>query len=204
MGGKDYQNRELEEPQNDIVAVDDRFVFHQPTHLIISSKLISLTSSDITITDSSGAEYFRCNDELVNKTIINDLDEFPIVNIQSQILSLKDKINIYRLDTNKEIVGSITQKSVINVKKYTLDFINHATDKKDFLDFKCDVMGNNCGVFYGKEKDGAPMVCRIIRKIEGKSFVSSPQEYYYVDISPGVDIALIVAATICFSKLKKE
>ncbi|KAL6589615.1 tubby C-terminal-like domain-containing protein [Neocallimastix sp. 'constans'] len=149
-------------------------------------------------------DYFKCNGSMINRVIINDLYDLPILNIRNQILSLKDKITIYRGDDNKEVLATISQKSILNIKKYTLEFFNQATDKKEFLDLKCDLMGSACGVFYGKEKDNAPMVCKIVRKIENKSILASPQESYYVDISPGVDIAIIVAATICFDQLKKE
>ncbi|ORX86172.1 hypothetical protein BCR32DRAFT_325066 [Anaeromyces robustus] len=198
---KNYSNSEVIEPPNEIVALEERFVFHRPITLVIGAKLFTFTEDDYTIKDDEGMDYFKCSGNslnISNKKIIYDLYDLPLLNIKNQILSLRDKVTVYLGETEEEVFATVTQKSMVNVTKYTLDFFNQAKDKKEFLDLKCDIVGNSCGVFYGKEKEGAPMIGKITRKIESSTYS------YTVEIAPKVDIALMVAATICFDQLKKE
>ncbi|ORX52240.1 hypothetical protein BCR36DRAFT_582740 [Piromyces finnis] len=199
-----YQDNAVIEPPNNIVAVESRFVFNKPITLVINTKL-SLSSKDFTIKDVEGRDYFRCKGNSLNitdKKVLYDLYEIPILNIKNQLLSLKDKSTIYLGSNSEKVIATINQKNMMNLNKYTLEFFNQAQDKNEFLDMKCNIMGSSCGIFYGKEKEGAPMVCKITRKINAS--ILSSESNYYVEIAPGVDIALIVAATICFDQLKKE
>jgi len=201
-----YQDNEVVKPSNDIVALESRFLFQQPITLVINTKLLSLSSDNFTIKDVEGREFFKCKGSSLNigdKKILYDVYEIPILNIQNRLLSLKDKTTIYLGNHTEQVVATISQKNMMNFSKYTLEFFNQATDKQEFLDMKCNIMGSSCGIFYGKEKEGAPMISKITRKINASSILS-PEGNYYVEIAPGVDIALIVAATICFDQLKKE
>ena len=203
---KKYNDNEVNKPQNDIVALENRFVFQQPITLVINTKLLSFSSNDFTIKDTQGRDYFKCKGSslnITNKKTLYDLYDLPLLNIQNQLLTLKDKTDIYLGANSEQIVATIKQKSFMNVNKYVLEFYNIANECVEFLDMKCDLMGSSCGIFYGKEKEGAPMISRISRKIDTTQILS-PEGNYYVEIAPGVDISLIVAATICFDQLKKE
>jgi len=198
---KNYTNNEVKKPPNNIIALEERFVFPQAITLVINTKPLSFSANGFTIKDTKGMDYFKCKGSSLNitdKKILYDLYDLPLLNIQNRVFSLKDKIEIYLGANQDQVVATINQKSMMNVNKYTLEFFNQAKDCKEFLDMKCDLMGSSCGIFYGKEKEGAPMISKITRKIE------TSQVLYNVEIAPGVDISLIVAATICFDQLKKE
>jgi len=203
---KTYSKDEVSAPKNEIVAIDSKFVQKESVTLVLKEKLFSMSMDDFSIKDTNGVAYFKCEGKAFSvrpKKIVYDTDKNPLFNIQHKLLAFKPTAKIYTGTDDSNQIAKISLKKVISVKKYIVEFHNKATGKDECIEMKCDTMGYSCGIFYGKEKEGAPMISKITRKINASSILS-PEGNYYVEIAPGVDIALIVAATICFDQLKKE
>jgi len=203
---KTYDNDPIKAPKNDICATEQRFIFRQPLTLILREKIFSFSGDDFSIKDANNVEYFKCKGKAFNirdKKILYDLYQKPILNIQHKILTLKRNIKIYAEDKTEKIYATINKKSFISVKKFIVEFYNQATEKTEYLDLKCDFFSYTCGIFYGHEKEGAPMVAKVTKNFDCK-LVFTSQENYYLQIAPGVDAALMVAIAICFDEYKNE
>ncbi|OUM62308.1 hypothetical protein PIROE2DRAFT_44426 [Piromyces sp. E2] len=203
---KTYSDDPIQPPKNDIVGIEPRFVFRNPLTLILREKIFSFSGDDFSIKDINNVEYFRCKGKALSirdKKILYDLYQKPILNIQHKILTLKGNIKIYAEDKQDKILATINKKSFISVKKYIIEFYNQATEKTEYLDMKCDFFSYSCGIYYGHEKEGAPLICKITKKIDMK-LVFTTQENYFVQIAPGVDAALMMAIAICFDEYKNE
>jgi len=200
-----YADMAISSPKNEIAVVDPRFVFRTPVTLILREKIFSFSGDDFSIKDVNDVEYFRCKGKafsIRDKKILYDLYQKPILNIQHKIFTMKGNIKIYADNEDTKVLATINKKSFISVKKYIVEFYNQATERNEYFDMKCDFFSFTCGIFYGHEKEGAPMVCKITKKLDAK-LVFTTQENYYVQIAPGVDAALMVAIAICFEEYKK-
>jgi len=203
---KTYDDDPINPPKNDIVVVDPRFVFRMPVTLILREKIFCFSGDDFSIKDLNDVEYFRCKGKALSirdKKVLYDLYQKPILNIQHKIFTMKGNIKIYADNEENKILATVNKKSFISVKKYIVEFYNQATGKNEYFDMKCDFFSFTCGIFYGHEKEGAPMVCKVTKKLDVK-LVFTTQENYYVQIAPGVDAALMVAIAICFDEYKNE
>ncbi|ORX86173.1 DUF567-domain-containing protein, partial [Anaeromyces robustus] len=203
---KSYNDDPISKPKKDVVCVDQRFVFQQPLTLILREKIFCFSGDDFSIKDPSGVEYFRCKGKLFSirdKKILYDLYGQPILNIQHTIFTIKGNIKIYADDSDKSLLASINKKSFISIKKFIIEYYNKATEKTQYLDMKCDFFSFTCGIFDGHEKEGAPMIAKVSKRLDAKLLLTD-RENYYLQIAPGVDAALMVAIAICFDEYKNE
>ncbi|OUM62297.1 hypothetical protein PIROE2DRAFT_44444 [Piromyces sp. E2] len=201
---KNYSSMEVTPAPHPIAAIEQRFVFNQPITLLLDEKR-SFSGDDFSIKDSNGVSYFKCKGKTFSfrdKKIIYDLYDKPIFNIQENAF-IGHGQKIYAGKSTDKIIGSVSRKSMLKKNKYELSYTNIATGQSEILDLKCDFMGCSCGIFCGKEKDGAPMICSISKTKKLLSFVSD-RDHYAIRIAPGVDAALMVALTIIFDELKNE
>jgi len=174
--------------------------------LILREKIFSFSGDDFTIKDINNIEYFKCKGKVFtfhDKKTLYDLYELPILNIQHKIFTLKRNIKIYADKNDQKQLASISKKSIFSIKKYIIEFYNQATEQTEYLEMKCDYFSFTCGIFYGKEKEGAPLICKVIKRLDAKLLFTS-QENYYCQIAPGVDLAFMVALSICFDEYKNE
>jgi len=202
---KDYSSKPVQSPPCQIVGVEQRFVFQQPITLVLDEKR-SFSGDDFKIKDENGVSYFKCKGKalsLRDKKVIYDLYDNPILNIQENLFYGSGQRIYAGKSTDKEL-GKLSRKKLsIKKNKYEYTFTNLATNKVEVLDLKCDFFGCSCGIFYGKEKEGAPMICSITKTKKMLSFISN-YDHYRITVAPGVDAALMVALTICFDELKNE
>jgi len=71
----------------------------------------------------------------------------------------------------KEIVKK-KHKNSMKSQKYTIDYINKTTGKDEILNMNCSFTCHTCGIFNGKEKEGAPMIgrfCKIFKDEKKKN-----------------------------------
>eukprot|EP00833_Pecoramyces_ruminatium_P005411 jgi/Orpsp1_1/1179443/evm.model.c7180000069382.1 len=119
-------------------------------------------------------------------------------------LNVKEKnIEIYANASDQNQFASISKKSFLRIKKCIIEFYNQATEQKEYLEMKCDFFHFTCGIFYGKEKEGAPLICKVIKRLDAKLFFTT-QENYYCEVAPGIDLAFMTALAICFDEYKIE
>jgi len=203
---KTYNDDPISSPKNDIVCTESRFISRKPVTLILREKLFEFSDDDFIIKDTNNTEYFKCKEKInrfKEKKTIYDLCETPILNIHHKILSLRKYIKIYSDENEQRQLASIHKKSLFSIKKYIIEFYNQATEQTEYLEMKCDYFSFTCGIFYGKEKEGAPLICKVIKRLDAKLLFTS-QENYYCQIAPGVDLAFMVALSICFDEYKNE
>jgi uncharacterized protein YxjI len=203
---KFYDRKELTSPEKDVVAVDSKYVFEEPTELLLKEGLLSFSGDDFTIKDSSGNSYFKCEGKLLSirdKKFVTDMEGKPLFCIANKVLFLKGRLKIYEGNDTKKVLASIAPQTSIKSRKHIVTYYNPVTEKEETLDMKFDFFNHSCGIFYGKEKEGAPMICKIIKKIDAKRILTN-KENYYIEIAPGVDIALMSALAICFDEIKND
>jgi len=201
---KNYSSKDVVSPPHAIIGVEPRFAFQQPISLVLDEKF-SFSGDDFSIKDTNGVSYFKCKGKtfsLRDKKVLYDLYDKPILNIQENAF-IGHGIKIYSGNNTDKMLGSISRKSMLKRNKYEYTFTNLATNQTEILDMKCDFFGCSSGIFFGKEKEGAPMICSITKTRQFLNFVSS-RDHYLIRIAPGVDAALMVALTICFDELKHE
>ncbi|OUM59325.1 hypothetical protein PIROE2DRAFT_69876 [Piromyces sp. E2] len=200
---KDYSKNEISSPPQPIIGVDERFIFQEPLTLYIDEKS-SISGDDFIIKDSNEVPYFNCKGILFSfndKKVIYDTDDKPVLNIQEDTF-VGNGINIYAGYYSNTKLGKLDKKSIFKSNKYVYKFTNLVDNCTEELDMKCDISGNSCGIFYGKEKEQAPMVCNIVKIKQNTD--NKKYDHYCIKIAPNVDVALMVALTICFDELKHE
>jgi len=202
---KNYVNKPLTSPKTPIVAVDNRFAFQQPVTLLLKEKILSFSGDDFSITDVRGTPYFKCNGKAFNikeKKVIYDLYNKPVLSIKNKFFSISNKQTIYDGSGN-QVIARVEPQGIILNKKYFVYYKNLVTGKDDYIEMKCDLIGSTCGIYHGREKEGAPLICKIHKKLDAK-LVFTSQENYYIEIAAGVDASFMVALAICFDEFKNE
>jgi len=194
----------LSSPKNNIVAIEDRFVFQQPITLLLREKVMSISGDDYTIKDINDVSYFKCSGKTFNlkdKKILSDINGKPLLNIKNnKIISLKKKMYIYAGEDDTKTLAVIRPNSALIIRKCSVEFFNKATGKNEELIMKTDLLGNSCGIFYGENEK---LICNIHRKINAKLALFA-KDTYYVEIASGVDVALMLSLGICFDELKND
>lgn len=204
FGMKNYSSMNVVSPPRPVACVEQRFVFQQPLQLYLDEKY-SFSGDDFTIKDSNGVSYFKCKGKTFSfrdKKVLYDLYDKPLINIQENAF-YGHGMKVYAGKNTDKVLGSIHRKSLLKKNKYEFTYQNIATNQTEVLDMKCDFFGSSCGIFYGKEKEGAPMICSITKTKQMLSLFSN-YDHYVINVAPGVDAALMVALTICFDELKHE
>jgi len=203
---KTYSKDEVSAPKNEIVAIDSKFVQKESVTLVLKEKLFSMSMDDFSIKDTNGVAYFKCEGKAFSvrpKKIVYDTDKNPLFNIQHKLLAFKPTAKIYTGTDDSNQIAKISLKKVISVKKYIVEFHNKATGKDECIEMKCDTMGYSCGIFYGKEKEGAPMIGKVFQKLDAKTALTGAQNYF-LQVAPGVDLSFLVAIALCFDEFKNE
>jgi len=137
-------------------------------------------------------EYFKCNYFNVDDIVILSTYNEPLCNI-SDPKTIIAKPEIYAGNTKTNLITSVKTKDSTVAEKFSAEFINKLTEKQETFDINCDIKFRICGIFHGKEKKGAPMVCKIERNIYYAN-------NYKVTIAAGVDVAFVIALSFIFIK----
>ena len=192
-------------PRCPIIATENRFAFSQPISLLLREKVASWSGDDFSITDFYGTPYFKCDGRVFSfrqKKVLYDCYMKPIFNIKHEIFSMRGRYKFYLGGEGNRVIVSVDPISTFN-SLYAVTFYNLATGPNDYLELACDFFGNKCGIFHGKAKQGAPLICRINKKYDAKNYFFNKQNYV-VEISPNVDAALMIGLGIIFNEIKND
>jgi len=203
---KFYDNKPISSPDHDIVAIDSEYVFDKTKKLYLKESLFSISGDDFSIQDTEGHSYFKCTGKTLSirdKKFITDMEGNPLFAIANTVLFFKDRMKIYAGKDTKKTLASIEPQNSVNQRKYKITFYNIATEQEECINMKCDYFRHSCGIFYGNESEGSPMICRIVKRIDAKRVLTN-KENYIIEIAPGVDAAFMVALGICFDELKSD
>jgi hypothetical protein len=198
--------KELSKPNKEIVIVDDRFVFDKPARVVLTSRHgINAMSFDFayTISGIDGKEYFKCMN-FGNKKILLSADNEPILGIYGKTLSLN--YEIYAGDKKERLLAKLTYRNSHVAQKFSIIFTNLVTENEEYMDFNCEEHYRSGGVFYGKEKEGAPMICKFIEynyKYSTGLRSKSPdaQGSYLIEMAANVDNVFLMAVGIVLAEL---
>jgi len=200
------RDREVTNPKNPIIAINQRFVHDKEITLILKEKILSFSNEDYIVKDTEGISYFKCKGKafsIRDKKFINDTDNNPILVIQNKILSLKGQMDLLDGKDNSKVIGKITPDSLLVKKKFTVQFYNKSTSNIEYVDMNCDYSGSICEVIYHEGKEET-LICEITKKELEEKYALSSQDDYYIKIAPGVDSALMMAIALCFDDFKNE
>jgi len=203
---KFYDNKPLTSADHEIVVIDSKYVFDKPKKLLLKESLFSISGDDFSIKDTDGKSYFKCTGKTLSirdKKFITDMEGNPLFAIANAVLFLKGRLKIYAGNDTKKTIASIHPQKSIRHRKYVITFFNTKTGQEESINMKCDYFKHSCGIFYGNESEGSPMICRIFKKLDAKRVLTN-KENYVIEIAPGVDIAFMVALGICFDELKND
>ena len=198
-------SNQLSTPRNPIVATDNRFIYQQPIFLSLREKIASWSGDDFAISDLHGTPFFKCSGRVFSfreKKVLYDVYMVPIFNIKHELFSMRGRYKIIYGDKGDRVLASVDPINAFG-SHFSINFYNLATGRNDYLELACDFMGSKCGIFHGKAKEGAPMICRINKKYDAKNFFWGKQNYV-VEISPNVDAALMVGLGIIFDEIKND
>jgi len=196
-----YDKNQLTNPANDIVIYNQNFVFQQPVTLFLEQFLEEpkTSSYDFIITDSNNIDYFKCTKVNKNKMVVYDVNNAPFLNIQIKLLPLE--INIYGGEDDKTLIASYIPKASTTAEKCEFQFVNQTTQQSETVHMNCDQYYCSGGIFYGREKDGAPMICKFREVMDANSFMTYCNKKYVIEIAAKVDNTLFIALAIFFAEM---
>lgn len=193
----------VQAPQVSVIGTEPRFIAQKPVTLALKERVLSFSGDDFSIKDTNGMTYFKCKGKyltLHDRKYLYDIYNNPIITIKQNIsLRFKQTLNDPRSD---EKIASIKKTSLLSFRSLTVKFFNKATNKKEILTVKGDIMSFSCGIYYG-EGSHAPMIARVVKRIDAKTIFTS-KDSYSLEIAPNVDMALMVALAIIFDEFKHE
>ena len=177
-------------PEKEIVIVDEEYISKEPVTYTIKTK------EGFIITDSNGIECYKYKTKSFSDTfIIYDPKEKPLLSIKMGFTS-----KIFSEKRTKKEIGKIKPKNSTKAQKYEIVYTNKATGKEEILNLNCSSYFRTSGIFHGREKEGAPLIGRIIRTVDNSFF--NQNATYTIEIAPNVDILIMVALCVYVS-LKK-
>jgi len=154
-------------PDKEIVIVDEDYISKEPTNFVINVK--EGFSYDFEILDNNGKECYRTKSKSLSDTrTIYDLKDKPMV-------SMKEGFTTDKIFSEKKIkkeIAKIKPKNSTKANKYEIEYLNKASRKNEILNLNCSSSFTTAGIFNGREKEGATMICRIRRTSDVKFFNS--------------------------------
>jgi len=193
----------VESPKVSIIGTESRFLAPQPVVLQLKEHVLSFSGDDFSIKDTNGLTYFKCKGKYVtlhDRKYLYDIYNNPIITIKENI-SLRFKQTLNDPKTDRKI-ASIKKSSMFSFRKLIIKFYNKATNQKEELVLKSDLLSRSCGIYYG-DSSNAPMVARIVKVLDAKTLFTN-KDSYSLEIAPNVDMALMVALAIIFDEFKHE
>jgi len=189
----------IKSPETPVVGTEARFLAQRPVTLYLKEHVLSFSGDDFSIKDSNGMSYFKCKGKYItihDRKYLYDIYNNPIITIKENIsLRFKQTLNDPK---SGDKIASIKKTSLLSFRSLTVKFFNKATNRKEILTVKGDLMSLSCGIYYGKN-----MIARVSKKLDAKTLFTN-KDTYALEIAPNVDMALMVAIAIIFDEFKHE
>jgi len=189
----------IKSPGTSVVGTEGRFLAQRPVTLYLKEHVLSFSGDDFSIKDSNGMSYFKCKGKYItihDRKYLYDIYNNPIITIKENI-SFRFKQTLNDPKSGKKI-ASIKKTSLLSFRSLTVKFFNKATNRKEILTVKGDLMSLSCGIYYG-----STMIARVSKKLDAKTIFTN-KDTYALEIAPNVDMALMVAIAIIFDEFKHE
>ncbi|OUM61352.1 hypothetical protein PIROE2DRAFT_12645 [Piromyces sp. E2] len=185
MNYYEYQiEKPITQPPHEIALINPDYVFKSKVDLILIKS--NNPYYDYCITDMNNNTFFRLrNDSRV--VTLNDINNNPICST-----SFTDIRQLSLGGENKNPVAYVVPKNSTKANKFNIVFNNNATEQKEILSMNYDNNYRTCGLFAGKERESAPLVCRAKRVKE------NVDDLYIIEIAPGVDHYFMLGLIMVF------
>jgi len=209
MGGSESKHGEiaLVSQVEGICATEARFCLPHPVHLRLREKYFSFSGDDFKVSDpNTGVVYFQCEGKafsLREKKVLLDNVGHPICNLKEALFTLSDRFTLYAgNDSDKQICKIQTQLNFLKAK-VSVAFADAVTGAQRYIVLKGDWRSKSCVIFWGEPKSGGIPIAKVYRPTVGRSLLLDKQDYY-LEVVPGVDIALMVMLCIALDEHAKD
>eukprot|EP00833_Pecoramyces_ruminatium_P015122 jgi/Orpsp1_1/1189154/evm.model.d7180000069894.1 len=188
---KEQVKKDIEKSEKEITFIGPKYVFNNPVYLILEERN---KRKDYYVKGIKGGIFFKCLGNYSN-SIIYMKDE-PLFSIKNS--SSKSKICAH--DNEEKVYCTVTTKNSFVAEKYNVEYINLSTEENEILNMNADTGHRSCGIFTGREKEGAPMICKIVRYVKKNRETVYDNATYYLEISANADNLFMIMLSIIFAK----
>jgi len=195
------KSNELTPPKDKIVVIGEDYISNEPTSYTVKYKNNYLA---IEVFDSNGKKCFKTKSKMCGIGISDMNDEDILYFNENSIPSVK---LISKKEDEKEIARFSSKNTTTQHHKYKVEFTNKTNEICQIINVHCSSTYRSVGVFNGNEKEGAPMICRMIDNSKSNQ-ISCDRIYeaytseYTIEIAPNVDNLLMIALMIYIMKVK--
>lgn len=187
------KSNELTPPKDKIVVIGEDYISNEPTSYTVKYKNNHLA---IEVFDSNGKKCFKTKRKMFGIGISDMNDEDILYFNDNTLPSVK---LISKKEDEKEIARFSGKNTTTQHHKYKVEFTNKTNEICQIINVHCSSTYRSVGVFNGNEKEGAPMICRMINNSKSTSFDRVYEAYtseYTIEIAPNVDNLLMIALMI--------
>ncbi|KAH8648420.1 tubby C-terminal-like domain-containing protein [Xylariales sp. PMI_506] len=177
------------------------FVAHQPETLIIKEKLMSLSGDSFDIKTRDGRPIFKIKGNafsLSGRKELSDAAGNALFTIRKRHLKLHD--TYYAEDPQGREILEVAGKFSFMSSKAVCTFTS-ASGKAESLSMKGDWFDLSADIV--DDSTGRPVASISRRMVNARELIGG-QQTYQVTISPGVDMAVIVAMCIALDERRNE
>jgi len=178
------KDSQIQNPNEEVAVVDRKYIFPNSVVVTLEHARNFLAKFNLKVKGTDGVKYFKGKSKS-NKKVIYSLEEKPIVNIADS----KSCKKVFYGKTEDNLIAKVKPK---DNRKFKIKFKNLANGNEAFFEMRCDKKFRICGVFYGKEKEGAPLVGRFTRDKPAKGQCT-------VEMAPYVDNMFLIALAHFFN-----
>jgi len=192
---KDLTTKPMYCPYEQLSAINNKYITQAEYNLILKRSTGLFSKYEYKLKDTNRKEYFK-NVCKMNKRVIYSPEEEPLCNFTT---SDRDEVVIYDGKKGNRAIVNISKKPTpegIHCKSFYISYTNLINNQPRAFDMNCDKKFCACGIFYGEEHLGAPMVCRITQ--------IPRTERFKFEIAPGVDMALMYVLGLVFIQKAKN
>ncbi|KAL6596742.1 hypothetical protein U3516DRAFT_914633 [Neocallimastix sp. 'constans'] len=190
--------QKIDKPKNEVSIVESKYNFQTPVCLFVESNLEKEynSGSDFVVTDENNVTFFEGSMKSSSSKIeLFDSEGVRYIALEENTYGEGKLFN----ETGRKVVGTLEHKNSTVADKYNISFHNLAIGREEVLSMNCDYCYRCCGIFQGREKEGAPMICKIEQI---KTEKSSRKLKYKIEISEGIDNLFMIILAMRLGLLK--
>ncbi|KAJ3184777.1 hypothetical protein HDU85_001455 [Gaertneriomyces sp. JEL0708] len=213
MGGSSsqFENATVQSPPTPIACVDPRFCMPQSVTLHLREKIFSFSGDDFKIKDPHTDQvYFRVEGRALSlrdkKTFLDAYGE-PVMNMKKEFIAFVPNHELYYGNDSKNKLVEIRAHVTFMTPRLSVSFYSKLGEIPVEMGIKGDWLARRAVVWmdYGRKgKENRIIVAKVTAPVlTGRNLFFGVQDYY-VEIAPGVDIALIVAICVALDERARE
>jgi len=178
--------KQCSKPPTEIAVIDPGLILKSPLKLYMEHH--SISTPKYIFKGEDGEVRFK-GESNFSSIIVYDNNNVPLVNIRDG-----QNYDIYFSKDKSKLLAETSSKKSWVAEKLSVSFYNVVTENRELLDFNIENAFRSAGVFVGKEKEGAPMICKI-QRIKGKLFSNAE---FSIEMAEGVEYIFMLALGIIF------